>query len=107
MESLDGYSCGTIRNTLSVGDIDYWQLIQGKIHVDTDGLNLLWKNRKISATDESWTGWNDTESTDGNQYVEKGYQYYNVTIDGRASIDVFILHMDAGDTNATWSRESQ
>ena len=107
MESLDGYSCGTIRNTLSVGDIDYWQLIQGKIHVDTDGLNLLWKNSKIAATGESWTGWWDTESTDGNQYVNKGYRYYNVTIDGRASIDVFILHMDAGDTNATWSRESQ
>ncbi len=107
MESLDGYSCGTIRNTLSVGDIDYWQLIQGKIHVDTDGLNLLWKNSKISTTGESWTKWNDTESTDGNQYVNKGYRYYNVTIDGRVSIDVFILHMDAGDTNATWSRESQ
>ncbi len=107
MESLNGYSCGTIRNTLSAGDLDYWQLIQGKIHVDTDGLNLLWKNSKISATGESWTGWWDTESTDGNQYVEKGYRYYNVTIDGRASIDVFILHMDAGDTNATWSRESQ
>ena len=108
MEYLkDRYSCGTIRNTLSVTDIDYLQLIQGKIHVDTDGLNLLWKNSKISATNESWTKWNDTESTDGNQYVNKGYRYYNVTIDGRASIDVFILHMDAGDTNATWSRESQ
>ena len=107
MESLDGYSCGTIRNTLSVGDIDYWQLIQGKIHVDTDGLNLLWKNSKIGATGESWTAWNDTESTDGNQYVKKGYRYYNVQIDGGPSIDVFILHMDAGDTNATWSRESQ
>ena len=107
MESLTGYSCGTIRNTLSVGDLDYLQLIQGKIHVDTDGLNLLWKDSKISASNESWTGWNDTESTDGNQYVEKGYRHYDVQIDGGPVIDVFILHMDAGDTNATWSRESQ
>ena len=108
MESLNGnYSCGTIRNTLSVGDIDYWQLIQGKIHVDTDGLNLIWKLSKVSATNESWTGWNDTESTDGNQYVKKGFRHYDVQLDGGPVIDVYILHMDAGDTNATWSRESQ
>ena len=107
MESLNGYSCGTIRNTLSVGDLDYWQLIQGKIHVDTDGLNLIWKNGTVTATNESWTGWNDTESTDGNQYVEKGYRHYDVQLDGGPTIDVYILHMDAGDTNATWSRESQ
>jgi len=109
MESLTGYSCGTIRNTLSVSDIDYWQLIQGKIHVDTDGLNLLWKTSKISATNEKWTKWNDTEATDGNQYVNKGYRHYDVQIDGTDGpvIDVFILHMDAGDTNATGSRHSQ
>ncbi len=108
MESLkDRYSCGTIRKTLSVSGINYWDLLQGKIHVETDGLNLLWKNSKISATGESWTRWSDTESTDGNQYVEKGYRHYDVQIDGGPVIDVYILHMDAGDTNATWSRESQ
>lgn len=107
MESLSAqYSCGTIRNTLSVGDIDYWQLIQGKLHVDTDGLNLIWKNSTVSASGESWTQWYDTEATDGNQYINKGYRHYDMTIDGN-DFDVFILHMDAGDTNATWSRESQ
>ena len=107
MESLDGYSCGEVRNTLSVNGISYLDLIQGKIHVETDGLNLLWKNSKIAASNESWTRWWDTESTDGNQYVEKGYRHYDLQIDGGPVIDVFILHMDAGDTNATWSRESQ
>lgn len=108
MESLkDNYSCGTIRNTLSLGDLDYGDLIQGKVHVDTDGLNLIWKFNKVSATNESWTSWSDTESTDGNQYVEKGYRHYDMQLDGGPAIDVFILHMDAGDTNATWSRESQ
>ncbi|MBQ7570948.1 MAG: dockerin type I repeat-containing protein [Bacteroidaceae bacterium] len=108
MESLnDRYRCGTIRNTLSVSDIDYLKLIQGKIHVDTDGLNLIWKYSNIDAENESWTKWNDTESTDGNQYVTKGYRHYDVQLDGGPVIDVFILHMDAGDTNATWSRESQ
>ena len=108
MESLnDRYRCGTIRNTLSVSDIDYLKLIQGKIHVDTDGLNLIWKYSNIDAENESWTKWYDTESTDGNQYVNKGYRHYDVQLDGGPVIDVFILHMDAGDTNATWSRESQ
>ena len=108
MESLsDRYSCGTIRNTLSVGDLNYWQLLQGKLHVDTDGLNLIWKRSKTVASNESWTKWNDTEATDGNQYVNKGYRHYDMTLDGDVDIDVFILHLDAGGTNATWSRESQ
>lgn len=64
------------------------------------------KNSKISAANESWTRWNETTSTDGNQYVKKGYRHYDVTIDGSALIDVYILHMDAGDKSVN-SRESQ
>ena len=100
MESLGDYSCGTIRSTLSVGGIF------GGFPFDTDGLNLIWKKSTTSATNETWTRWNDTESTDGNQYVKKGYRHYDMTIGGQ-TFDVYILHMDAGDTNATWSRESQ
>ena len=108
MESLnDQYWCGTIRKTLSVGDLDYGELIKGDLHVETDGLNLIWKFNNVSANNESWTRWWDTEATDGNQYVEKGFRHYDVQINGGPIIDVFILHMDAGDTNATWSRESQ
>jgi hypothetical protein len=107
MESLnDNYWCGTIRKTLSVGDLDYGELIKGNLHVETDGLNLVWKFSRISAENESWTRWWDTEATDGNQYVEKGYRHYDVSVGG-CVFDVFILHMDAGNTNATWSRESQ
>lgn len=108
MESLnDRYWCGTIRKTLSVGDLDYGELIKGNLHVETDGLNLIWKFNNIYANNESWTRWWDTEATDGNQYVEKGYRHYDVQVNGSPVVDVFILHMDAGDTNATWSRESQ
>ena len=100
MESLKAeYSCGSIRKTLSVGGLS------GGLPFDTDGLNLLWKNSKISATNESWTRWTSTTSTDGNQYVKKGYRHYDVLIDGSALIDVFILHMDAGD--ASDSRHAQ
>lgn len=102
MESLKAnYTCGTIRRTLSVSGL------LGGIPFDTDGLNLLWKNSKVSATNESWTRWNDRTDTDGNQYVKKGYRHYDVKIDGAVMVDVYILHMDAGDTNATGSRESQ
>ena len=103
MESLtDNYSCGKIRKTLSVGG-----LITGlSWPFDTDGLNLIWKNT-LAATNESWTRWNDRTDTDGNQYVKKGYRHYDLTLTGDVVIDVFILHMDAGDTNATGSRESQ
>lgn len=95
------YSCGTIRNTLSVGGV-----LNGGFPIDTDGLNLIWKNSTCSASNESWTRWESTVATDGNQYVRKGYRHYDMTIGGQ-TFDVFILHMDAGDTNATDSRHSQ
>ena len=98
----DNYSCGTIRRTLSIGGV------LGGWPIDTDGLNLIWKNAKINAQNESWTRWNTTSSTDGNQYVRKGFRHYDVTIDGSALIDVYILHMDAGDnSDAIDSRHAQ
>ena len=103
----DNYSSGKVRATLSVGDIDYWKLIQGKVRFDTDGLNLIWKNSTISAVNESWTQWNSMESTDGNQYVKKGFRHYDLTVGEGSVIDLYVLHMDAGDTNATASREDQ
>ena len=108
MESLnDRYSCGTIRATLSVGDLPWSQILQGKFRFDTDGLNLIWKNSAVGVANESWTGWETMEETDGNQYVRKGFRHYDVTLEEGIVIDLYILHMDAGDTNATWSREAQ
>ena len=102
----DNYSWGTVRKTLSISDLPVWQTLQGNFRFDTDGLNFIWKNT-LAASNESWTIWNDMESTDGNQYVKKGYRHYDLWLGGNATIDVYVLHMDAGDTNATWSRESQ
>ncbi len=102
MESLkENYSCGTIRATLSVGGF-----FSGGFPFDTDGLNLIWKNSACTASKESWTRWSETTSTDGNQYVKKGYRHYDLTLSDGTIIDVFILHMDAGDT-AVGSRETQ
>ena len=100
MESLEpnGYSCGTIRSTLSL-----WEL---SIPFDTDGLNLVWKTSKVSETNESWTRWKSSKSGEGNQYVKKGYRHYDITIGGQ-TFDVFILHMDAGGDDYATSREGQ
>lgn len=92
------YSSGTVRATLSLTDLS--------IPFDTDGLNLIWKNSTTTATNESWTRWTSTTNTDGNQYVKKGFRHYDVTLTDGTLIDVFILHMDAGDVpdsrNGQW-----
>ena len=99
----DNYGSGTVRSTLSVSG-----LFSGlSWPFDTDGLNLIWKYSTANAEDESWTRWDSTENTDGNQYVKKGFRHYVVTIEGTSPIDVYVLHMDAGGTNATNSREAQ
>ena len=98
MSELDGeYACGTLRATLDITHLS--------IPFDTDGLNLIWKTSKVQATNESWTRWNDRTDTDGNQFVKKGYRHYDMTLEGGEVIDVYVLHMDAGD--ATSSREGQ
>ena len=100
MSAIEGnYSCGTIRTTLSISGI-----FSG-FPFDTDGLNLIWKNSTTTATNESWTRWTSTTNTDGNQYVKKGFRHYDMSLSDGTMIDIFILHMDAGD--AISSRESQ
>lgn len=94
------YDSGTIRATLSVSG-----LLSGGIPFDTDGLNLIWKKSRVTASNESWTRWTSTTSTDGNQYVKKGFRHYDMNIGEGMVMDVYVLHMDAGE--ATDSREAQ
>lgn len=104
---MDNYSWGSVRATLSVDDLPWSQIIQRKFRFDTDGLNLIWKNSFVSASNESWTQWNSMAETEGNQYVRKGFRHYDVSFGGDAFIDLYVLHMDAGDTEAIWSRHEQ
>ncbi|MBO4850063.1 MAG: dockerin type I repeat-containing protein [Prevotella sp.] len=97
LDDDDYYSSGTVRATLSLTDLS--------IPFDTDGLNLIWKNSTCSASNESWMRWKETTSTDGNQYVKKGYRHYDMTLANGCVFDVYVLHMDAGD--AISSREKQ
>lgn len=101
MQSLDDeYDSGTIRVTLSVEGF-----LAGGFPFDTDGLNLIWKKDYVTASNESWTRWNHSESGDGNQYIKKGFRHYDLTLSSGEVIDVYVLHMDAGDV--TSSREQQ
>ena len=72
---------------------------------DTDGLNLYWKKGLVDKDTESWTQWTSTTPTEANQYVRKGFRHYEMTVAGDMIIDVYVLHMDAGD--ATSSRHIQ
>lgn len=102
MSSLVNYKSGTNRGGIS------------GLKNDTDGLNLIYKN-SISVTNEKWTAWNDSYSTgfantgngaDG--MIDKGYRFYQVTVNNEATIDVYILHMDAdSDEGDILARESQ
>lgn len=106
MSSLNNnYSSGKVRATLSVEGLSLSMLLNG-FRFDTDGLNLIWKNSTVTAANETWTQWNSMVETEGNQYVKKGYRHYDMTFQDNI-FDVYILHMDAGNTNATASRESQ
>ena len=103
MQYMTEYNFGTLRTTLTLSSF-----LSGGIPFDTDGLMLAWKNG-IEASGESWTQWEAQTSTDGNQYVKKGYRYYAVDLGDGMIVDVYILHMDAGDTasGAVDSRNSQ
>jgi hypothetical protein len=75
---------------------------------NTDGLNFFWNTAKgRSASDEDWTQFNHSESGDGNQYIKKGWRYYEVTLAEGMKIDVYMTHMDAGDVvssrNIQWT----
>ena len=99
--NMYSYSWGSYR-----GSVNALNLL---VAADTDGLEFAWKKSKVSMDNESWTKWNHSESGDGNQYIKKGFRHYDVTMNddegNDAVIDVYILHMDAGDVVS--SREQQ
>ena len=98
------YNSGTHRGTVS------------GISNNTDGLGLLCA-KWYSFSNESWTGWNDSdgdllgnlqEDNGADEMIDKGYRYYKVTIAEGFDIDVYVLHMDAASRQADINaRESQ
>ena len=94
---MTGYSWGTYRGSVNVLNLFS--------PANTDGLEFAWNTNTVSVTNESWTQWSHSESGDGNQYIKKGFRHYDMTLDAGQVIDVYVLHMDAGDVPQ--SREQQ
>jgi len=93
--NISGYTWGTHRGKIT------------GLTNNTDGLQFACKNSTVTWGNETYVAYTSTASTDGNQYVKKGYRHYDVTFDGQL-IDVYITHMDAGDnSDAITSRSKQ
>ena len=86
--NMSGYTWGTHRGKIT------------GLSNNTDGLQFACKNSSVTWANESYIAYTSTASTDGNQYVKKGYRHYDVTI-GDQLIDVYITHMDAGSESAS------
>ena len=108
MAYMTDYNCGTYRGGISMNNY------RADISFDTDGLNLLWKKVGFSAFNERIIGWNEKygKFSDGaDELIDKGFRFYQVTINDSVTIDLYIVHMDAecseNDLAARWSQWSQ
>lgn len=73
---------------------------------ETDGLNFFWNTENgLEAGGEYWERYTALTKDEGNQLIQKGFRYYEVTLADGMTIDVYITHMDAGE--ATDSRNAQ
>lgn len=102
--ALTEYKSGTFRGNVSI--------VGGKSQ-NTDGLNFFAKSN-FSFANESWTKYNDVKGdlTHGaDEYIQKGFRHYEVTVAEEAIIDVYITHMNTysgdknDDSNAYWSAQ--
>lgn len=88
----DDFQVGTWR-----GGINLLKNFPWKFRFDTDGLDLICK-KPNSFPKESWTKWNQNNGylDHGNdELITKGYRYYLVDLGDGASVDIYIMHMDA------------
>ena len=107
MTYMSDYNCGSYRGGIQAGGY------QADISFDTDGLNLLWR-QGIVATNEQMYGWNKKYgkfSNGADELIDKGFRFYQVTVNDSVTIDLYILHMDAEtdeqDLAARWSQLAQ
>ncbi len=100
VSQLTDYGQGTWRGNISAAAL--------VTPANTDGLNFFWNTAHgRSASGESWTRFAHSEAGDGNNYIQKGWRQYEVTLTDGMKIDVYMTHMDAGDVvdsrNIQWT----
>ena len=107
MQFMTSYRCGTFRGGIEASGFNL------NITFNTDGLNLLWRQQYL-IQNEGIHGWHKKygKFTNGaDELIDKGFRFYQVTINDSLTIDLYIVHMDAEtdpqDLAARWSQWSQ
>ena len=107
MTYMQAYNFATYRGGITMSGY------QPNVSFNTDGLELFWK-QDITVMNEGIYGWNQKygKFTNGaDELIDKGFRYYQVTVNDSVTIDLYIVHMDAEtdslDNAARWSQWSQ
>lgn len=95
------YDCGTWRGEISLTSLPLFSY-----RFNTDGLNAFWRKTandpslgSISLSQEKWTEWvsyNGLTDACNDGLARKGFRYYLVTFGDGTTVDLYILHADAG-----------
>ncbi len=102
--------CNTYYNSTTYrGKIDQENLdgaitgyLSQSVHMNTDGLNLLYRN-KYRVLSETIVKWNDHHGYDDHEadgLINKGFRKYEISFGDKLNVDVYITHMDAGSCDA-------
>lgn len=107
MTYMQAYNFATYRGGITMNGY------QANVSFNTDGLELFWK-QGITVLNEGIYGWNQKHGkfTNGaDELIDKGFRFYQVTVNDSVTIDLYIVHMDAEtdslDNAARWSQWSQ
>lgn len=101
MSYIPNYICGKVSEDFSLkklfSKIEIWSYFPLP-RFKSDGINLLMNSERIKNNIEriiSWDKSNGYISHANDLLTHKGFRYYNITIDNKYDIDVYVLHMDA------------
>lgn len=97
------YKVGTYRGGLSMSGFNT------NIRFNTDGLEFLTRTPIVFGS-ESWTPWKANYGKFDNgadELITKGFRRYTVSIGEGLLVDFYILHMDAGSTDADNAARAQ
>lgn len=90
------YTAGTYRGGLNVSGFN------ANIRFNTDGLEFLTRTPIVFGS-ESWTAWKNNYGKFDNgsdELITKGFRSYTVSVGDGILVDFYIMHMDAGSTDA-------
>lgn len=98
----DYYNVSTYRGKIEQNNLDGSVLgyLSQSVHMNTDGLCLL-SRKKTKVLEEVITQWKDHYGYDdhgADGLIKKGFRFYQVNLEGKLTVDVYILHMDAEDS---------